>query len=496
WPLDWIHVPPWNITEGDVLSTGEYLYFTGIPDVPDWNGPAYVHTLSQPFSLDKLSNFSVQLEVDNSQNGYNGKIHVFLMDSNLFPVVLAYVGDAWTGSSQGHIFAEYFTPDIDQYQHGMTTVSTFTGFDGTMMFSYNESGVHASVTGYGEALLYSPNATEVQREIAHVLILTGKKFSTYMPSRIYDINLEWKSDSVYKWHHDCSNLTAFTPQSDNSWALYSNTEGQMNVVPGSLMSSGSYIYPTDMGSGSMVHGPLYSYELSSLIPLEEFREFKASIEVSTSSINQLGGIYVALNDQENTPIVGLLVWDAWSDANATIPEGFWMFSNRSIIRLGYGRPHRIDGGYNETLRVWKNVTGLYTDLPLNGIYKFMDSEELNTTRTISYVSIHGIKYETDPMSSIVRLHDIRLEWGDIPPSEPPPTTTPTTPPDTTTQPTTSPSETTPTSSSTTSTNPGSTNGTWNWGDLPDPIIFLITGMAGTILVLVIVVVCIGRQRGP
>jgi hypothetical protein len=34
---------------------------------------------------------------------------------------------------------------------------------------------------------------------------------------------------------------------------------------------------------------------------------------------------------------------------------------------------------------------------------------------------------------------------------------------------------------------------WNWGNLPDPIIFIITGLGGTVIVLVIIVVFVRRR---
>jgi len=66
--------------------------------------------------------------------------------------------------------------------------------------------------------------------------------------------------STRTWHHDCSNLTGFVQQSDNSWALMDEYDTH-NVAAGALASSGSYIYPTAFGSGVDWYGPFYSRNL-------------------------------------------------------------------------------------------------------------------------------------------------------------------------------------------------------------------------------------------
>ncbi len=203
WPLDgWLSgLDEWTLTEGgmsiyddDNYYPDDHCYFSGIPSATSgWHGPAFVHKLDNPFPLNRMKSFAVQLEVDNSFAEYAGKIQVLLIDSNLTPVVRAYIGDASDSIHEGQIFAEYMCPNGTSYRHGLITVDSFTEFDGSMIFRYDETiGVSASVTGYGESILYSPNVIEVQREITHILILTGRLADNiYMPSVIDDISLKW-----------------------------------------------------------------------------------------------------------------------------------------------------------------------------------------------------------------------------------------------------------------------------------------------------------------
>ncbi|MFW9793093.1 MAG: hypothetical protein ACFFEE_02230, partial [Candidatus Thorarchaeota archaeon] len=203
WPLDgWLSgADEWNLTDGDMIvseddayNPDDCCYFRGIPDATSgWHGPAFVHRLDSPFRLGRMKSFALQLSVDNSKSVYVGRSQVLLMDSNQKPVVRAYIDDSLDSIREGYIFAEYISPNGTSYRHGMTSINFFREFNGSMIFRYDETiGVSASITGYGEAVLFSPNATEVYREITHILILTGRLADyTYMPTSIDDISLKW-----------------------------------------------------------------------------------------------------------------------------------------------------------------------------------------------------------------------------------------------------------------------------------------------------------------
>lgn len=195
WPMPWLQGSnEWSITAGDLRSNGSVLSFGGIPSASGWHGPVFVHELEYPIALENLRNFTVKLAVDNTQAGDVGKVFVCLADSEGFAILKAYVGDAWSGSSKGHIFAEYEDVDLNAAQHGLIDVDDFTSFDGRMMFAYNlTTGLSCEVTGYGLTRLSKPTISELDREITHIVVMSARSSTiTYMPCTIDDIYLEWQ----------------------------------------------------------------------------------------------------------------------------------------------------------------------------------------------------------------------------------------------------------------------------------------------------------------
>lgn len=203
WPLDgWLSgADEWTLTDGEMLvheddayHPDDYCYFSEIPNATSgWHGPAFVHKLDSPFYLGQVKSFALQLSVDNSESGYVGRSQFLLMDSNQKPVVRVYIDDSSDSTREGYLFAEYMCSNGTSYRHGMTTMKSFREFNGSMIFRYDKTiGVSVSITGYGEAVLFSPNATEVFREITHIFILTGRLADyTYLPTSIDDISLKW-----------------------------------------------------------------------------------------------------------------------------------------------------------------------------------------------------------------------------------------------------------------------------------------------------------------
>ncbi|MFW9786848.1 MAG: hypothetical protein ACFFE1_04190 [Candidatus Thorarchaeota archaeon] len=245
-PLPWLNgVNTWTITTGEMLSSGDYLYFENIPSASSgWHGPLWVHEFEEPFSVSQIHNFTVDLFVDNSLAAYGGKIQVILLGEEFRPVFRAYVGDAWDNVNEGHIFAEYMESDGTYHRHGLTDVGSFTSFDGVMQFTYDELlGVSAFVHGYGIESLFSPEGSELTRKVTHVMILTGRLSGlTYMPSQVHDIYVDWVSEGVsppedvltidhpldiFYYEGETGNNITWTPTSiyPGGYLLYVNDEG-------------------------------------------------------------------------------------------------------------------------------------------------------------------------------------------------------------------------------------------------------------------------------
>jgi len=203
WSLDgWLS--DWELASGamgiyyddDEYTADHYCYFSVEPNASiGWHGPAFVHTLSDTFTLNRMKSFALQLAVVNLLDEYIGQIQVLLMDSNQRPVVRAYVGDDQNDDRYGQYFAEYIQANGSSYRHGMTTAASLTNFSGSMIFRYDETiGVSTSVIGFGEQILCSLDAIEGQREITHILILVGRfADDTYMPCIVDDFSLKWNA---------------------------------------------------------------------------------------------------------------------------------------------------------------------------------------------------------------------------------------------------------------------------------------------------------------
>ena len=293
--------------------------------------------------------------------------------------------------------------------------------------------------------------------------------------KLHNISLYWNTTSLHTvWHHDCSNMTAFDGIGDDTWLWEGSSPFLAST--GTFSSSMGAIYSTDLGPPPSVmdcfFGPIRYHTFTSPFKILQLHQLQVEIEIDPAGIDEaFGGATVYLHDESHAPIVAIRVAVETTNAH---PRSIWFYPNGTE---GYQPSDRSIGyvstPYRDSILLELNSTGVYVTMSVFGCLKVVDIEEVNDAM-ISYISImiHGLKgngVPPFPFPDIVRIHDINLTWIS------------------------SPTDTTTTSSPTMP----STNTTgWNWGDLPDPVIFLITGMAGTILVLVIVIGCIGRRRGP
>jgi hypothetical protein len=152
-------------------------------------------------------------------------------------------------------------------------------------------------------------------------------------------------------------------------------------------------------------------------------------------------------------------YNSWPQ-NSTLTDNTWY-----TLQIGFDFS-------NGKIRGWKNDSYM-------GEVDFVSTTGETPSEVLAFLAVAG----TQSTRHLAIDNVFIRKWiGVGEPVEPEPTTTTTSP--ATTNPTTTTSPTTPTNTT-----------TWNWDDLPDPVVFLITGLGGTILVLVIIVIFIGRQRG-
>jgi hypothetical protein len=299
---------------------------------------------------------------------------------------------------------------------------------------------------------------------------------------VWDITGNMNSDSVLvrvfptvdtdHWHHDCSNMTAFDGRGDDSWPHNSD----VSVAFGTIQTSGSYFYSTDVGTGYGHHGPLYYHTLETPFTIGQFVELQTEIEMDASAADRRGWIRVGLHAPDNATILTIQVADPWTGTSAASVLAVYKFENGTVITTPAIYPAYASAEPNHGIfSLIRNSSGLFSAFPGIRNSSLLESAEMEVERQIKYISIQFNGYDTGILCETMRIHDINLTWNSSVITETPTTTQPTTP--------------------STPTIPSQTNGTWNWEDLPDPVVFLIAGLGGTVLVLVVFVACIRfRER--
>ena len=70
-----------NVTYGEMISSGTYLRFDNLYDQNGAHGPVFVHEFNESFQLAALEAFSIQLYMNNWDGRLMGQIRVSLVDS-------------------------------------------------------------------------------------------------------------------------------------------------------------------------------------------------------------------------------------------------------------------------------------------------------------------------------------------------------------------------------------------------------------------------------
>ncbi|MHA2323638.1 MAG: hypothetical protein ACXACG_18590, partial [Candidatus Thorarchaeota archaeon] len=271
------------------------------------------------------------------------------------------------------------------------------------------------------------------------------------------------SQTQATWYHDCSNLTAFDGMGDNSWVHVSGVD----VSFGSLASTGGYIYAADFGTGSAWHGPLNYHTLSSPFRVSEFVRLEADLEMSASSADRRGELWVSLHDGANRTVAALTVADPWTAQDDVHADGLWKFSNDSVTITPITWPdYAAQQPYRETLVMTQNETGIFVDVPRIGNFMLVGHEETEPSRMITYVSVSTRAYGSASVCETMRIHDVRLVYEQ--------TSSPTT-------------TTTTTSTSTTTTTSTSTTTSADQPPLPMAFVAAFGGIAALVLIVVVYV---------
>jgi len=189
WPMDWWW-ETYTVSPGTMISDGSSFSFTDLSQASgDWYGPIFVYNLTDSFTLENFVDFTVDLEVDNTDTSDAGIISVYLCDVNYAPVIRVFCSDSWDWRSYGHNRAEYRFSNGSYVYHGNTDYLTWSSFDGSIsIWSESNGDIHAEVPGFGSSLLLESEFVEQDREIQHIVIQAGRiAHYSWMPAKVRDI---------------------------------------------------------------------------------------------------------------------------------------------------------------------------------------------------------------------------------------------------------------------------------------------------------------------
>ncbi|TFF93467.1 hypothetical protein EU546_06165 [Candidatus Thorarchaeota archaeon] len=216
------------------------------------------------------------------------------------------------------------------------------------------------------------------------------------------------SSSTEKWHHDCSNLTAFDGRGDDSWPH--NTG--VSVTFGSIQTSDGYFYSDDVGTGSGHHGPLYYHTLEQPLVVGEFVSLRTEMEINATAADRRAWLRVGLHAPDNSTIMTFQLADPWVGVNAAYAIGIYKFENDSNAQTPGSYPdYASDGPVHESFAILQNASGLFTALPQMTNSCILDASQIERGRQIKFISIQFNGYDTGILSETMRIHDIELTWN-------------------------------------------------------------------------------------
>jgi hypothetical protein len=192
---DW-NQPGWDTwvhSDGDLITSGDYIQFSGIPSASGWHGPVFVYDLGHTFKLSTLINFSITVDVDNTVAAQVGRVYVILADENGIGSVGNSVYDYLAGSSRGMYTCGYRRINTTVTSHGAPDPTSFSSVTGTFMMWVQDGEMMSEVPGYGQGSLGLLDSVEGEREIRYIVMTYGRYGSDpIMDVKIEDLFLEYE----------------------------------------------------------------------------------------------------------------------------------------------------------------------------------------------------------------------------------------------------------------------------------------------------------------
>ncbi|MHA1576095.1 MAG: hypothetical protein ACTSU3_01920 [Candidatus Thorarchaeota archaeon] len=210
----------WTYTETELQSDGQSIpmpTITNTSPVHDYYGPAYVYTLPDVFPLSGLHNFSVHMELNNSDPAYYGVVRVGLLDGQYNPVLTAKIRDWDRLEVRGGCTWMYYIRNWSIHTHTLDNegASSYgTGYSGGRLEFANMTwsswfdtslGVNVSIPAYDLApalnrRIVPIEEVETARDIKYVVLMFGGyykyQYQPLPPFRVHDIYLEYELGGV------------------------------------------------------------------------------------------------------------------------------------------------------------------------------------------------------------------------------------------------------------------------------------------------------------
>jgi hypothetical protein len=206
----------WTYTNISLESDGQSFpmpSMTNTSPVRDYYGPIYVYTLPDVFPLSGLRNFSVHMELNNSDPAYVGVVRVGLFDASYAPVLMAKIHDRDYLDSEGLCYLDYYlrnrtihTQALENEQADDYSLRYFLGrmefVDATWSSFFDPSyGLIGSISPLESLprvnITFTPlEEVETARDIRYLVLMFGGyyawQYQPLPPFRVHDIFLEYE----------------------------------------------------------------------------------------------------------------------------------------------------------------------------------------------------------------------------------------------------------------------------------------------------------------
>ncbi len=398
---------------GSIAAESGYIYPTNFGTASGSHGPVYFHTFSG-LTIGQLDWLEVEIELDGSSA--MGATAIMLYDSDYKRVALLDVADSWISQDDTAAYAGWYDVDF---------TSTFTPkewpadtvavpYHETMRIEINNTGLYGLIPRVGEFKMLDIVDLELERDITYLCVQFRQSDSNTpcQTMRIHDIQMQYRPNPVYSWHHDGSNMSEFVNQQ-----VHLNWYNLLNWGNGTWNSSGEYLFPQSIDSDSDWHGPTYVAELEQGHTFSSLINFSVAIEAINDVASYCGKHTVYLADDDFDLILGVHVNDGWTALQQGGVYGMHRFKNYTGTDNGPISAGTFTG-INDSLsfRVEPEV-GVYSYNPFYGETLLCEWNETEFSRNVRYVILMSAQLNANPLMPF-RVHDISLEFSNQTETEP------------------------------------------------------------------------------